>query len=273
MKVILTETGYALGTNTFGFEGFSAINETNRADYIRSAFRDYWQNWPEVIAVTPFQMADPSGHWHAFDWINPAPPYTPHPQYTAVASLPKPDGGLEPYGFQIIFKARVSPDLPAGNYPAILHGSERYGAQVTASPAATLTVRASTPAYTYYLPLIFGPTRRDGPWYLSAGTAPSPGAIAPTAYLSPADLATASLHEIQQIQFDQPPLDIVFLPAVQYAGAVLADGSPVVLNLQTGQRRALPLDTPAHRLAPSGNPGRIYVALDNALALVDLPAA
>jgi hypothetical protein len=77
VKVMLTETGYALGNNTFEFEGFARINETNRADYIASAFQDYWQNWSEIVAVTPFELTDPSGHWATFDWVYPYWPYSP----------------------------------------------------------------------------------------------------------------------------------------------------------------------------------------------------
>ena len=95
-KVIITETGYDLGNSVFSrSEGHPIIDEYNRADYMVRAFRDYYPQWPEVWAVTPFEFSD--RNWERFDWVYPdsginedGSPTRPHYQYTAVAALAKP---------------------------------------------------------------------------------------------------------------------------------------------------------------------------------------
>lgn len=95
VKVMITETGYALGEDVFlDSEGFPAIDEYNRADYIMRAFRDYWEKWPEIVAVIPFQFSDPG--WTRSDWVDPSSdtradgsPTKPHYQYTLVSKLAK----------------------------------------------------------------------------------------------------------------------------------------------------------------------------------------
>ena len=95
VKVMITETGYALGVDLFTEpEGYPAINEYNRADYVMRAFRDYWEKWPEIVAVLPFQLSD--ANWTGFDWVDPASstradgsPTKPHYQYTLVSKLAK----------------------------------------------------------------------------------------------------------------------------------------------------------------------------------------
>ena len=98
VKIIITETGYELGNDIYREEGYPPIDDENRTDYITRAFRDYWSQWPEIIAVCPFEMvAVESGNWQRFDWIyidsgsgeNGYPTHT-YPQYDAVAALPKP---------------------------------------------------------------------------------------------------------------------------------------------------------------------------------------
>ncbi len=70
LQVFLTETGYELGDATFG--EYPRISEEVRADYIRRAFEQYWANWPEVRAVTPFELAGWHGSWAEFDWVWPS---------------------------------------------------------------------------------------------------------------------------------------------------------------------------------------------------------
>ncbi len=70
LKVIGTEAGsYELGRNDF--EAYPPIDEENRADYIRRAFEEYWSSWPEVLAMCPYQLSDPSGSWWRYDWVYP----------------------------------------------------------------------------------------------------------------------------------------------------------------------------------------------------------
>lgn len=67
LQVVLTETGYELKDNWY--PEYPVVNEENRADYIRQAFDQYWSRWPEVLAVTPFELADTHGSWRQYDWI------------------------------------------------------------------------------------------------------------------------------------------------------------------------------------------------------------
>ncbi len=274
-KVILTETGYELGSNLYDFEGFPRINETNRASYIASAFADYWQNWPEIIAVTPFELSDSSGHWHRFDWMYPASPYLPHLQYDRVTALPKPDGGLEPYGFQIIFKARVDPTVPPLTYTSQLTGSERDGRTAYDPVGAPVVVRATAPDRFIYLPVIVGPARTDGPWYLSQPEPVSPGAIVPTDLLEKAEpglTGLAATSEIATINLAGEPEAIAIADEVGLGGVVLADGRLEIVDLTTWQSRGiLAVGRNPQAIATKGPEStEVYVSLENEVALVDL---
>lgn len=94
-KVMITETGHFLGADLFqAEEGYPPINEYNRADYMMRAYRDYWEKWPEVIAVFPFQFCSPG--WLGCNWVQPdsgtladGSPTKPHYQYTLVSKMAK----------------------------------------------------------------------------------------------------------------------------------------------------------------------------------------
>jgi len=118
VPVIIKEAGYSLNEDRYAFEGFPAITEENRAEYIVSALRDYWSKWPEVVAVTPFHLGDPWSWvgWEDWEWIDYGEPFLEptfhigvdkHAQYDAVAALPKPYGEPIPRGIEIIFQARA----------------------------------------------------------------------------------------------------------------------------------------------------------------------
>lgn len=271
-KVMVTETGYELGNNTFGFEGFAKINETNRAGYISSAFANYWQNWPEVVAVTPFQLADTSGHWAKFDWIYPTLPYTRHLQFEQVAALPKPGGELKPYGFQITFRATVGAGVTPGTYFSQLSGHDRDGHSAFAAHAAPVQV-TNTPFHFTYLPLLFGPIRRDGPWYFSLPETASPGAIVPDALLEPANPAqslTMLTAPLVEISLPREPQALVVDESTGLGAVALAGGLLEIVNLTSGQttQKILIGDTP-QRMS-SGPPGSIFVSLPDGLAQIDL---
>ncbi|MHB0858466.1 MAG: hypothetical protein ACYC5M_12980 [Anaerolineae bacterium] len=87
VRVLLTETGYALGQNNFVFQGYAPIDEGNRADYIYRAFRDHWTRWPEVLGVCPYELVDPYGNWAVWDWLHPN--WNRHQQYSSVLGLDK----------------------------------------------------------------------------------------------------------------------------------------------------------------------------------------
>jgi hypothetical protein len=275
-RVMLTETGYELGNRTFGFEGFARINESNRANYISSAFANYWQKWPEIVAVTPFQLSDTSGHWANFDWIHPTPPYARHPQFQAVVALPKPLSQLEPYGFQVIFRAKAAEELPPGTYTSRLSGSDREGHTAFAEAAPVRVV--SGPFQLTYLPLIVAPPRRDGPWYFSAPTTSSPGAIVPDTFLQLVAsaqgpvISPAALAESASIRLAGEPNALALAEDKKLALISLANGRLEIIDLATRQSQGtlwIGDISQAVTISPA-DPARAYVVVDGGLALLDL---
>lgn len=140
VQVILTETGYALGDQTF--TGYPIINQDNRADYIVRAFRDYWSKWPEVLAVTPFEFLDNAGGWTSYDWVYSGSgtdsmnrPTSAHKQYYDVWNLAKPN----------MTRGSVS-----GCVKESAFGARLAGATVTLSPGGYSTTTDSMG--NYYFP-------------------------------------------------------------------------------------------------------------------------
>jgi len=76
LEGILTETGYERGDASY--PAHPRISEELRADYIRRALEEYWPRWPEVRAVTPFELAGWHGSWATFDWVWPSSTTTEH---------------------------------------------------------------------------------------------------------------------------------------------------------------------------------------------------
>jgi len=211
-KFVIKETGHGLGDDLYAFEGFSRINEANRARYIASAFKDFWRKWPEVIAVTPFELGDPWSGWEWLDWIdytvNPDPiefTYTPHRQFNKVAALNKPKGDPVPHGIEVTFRARVAGDLPLATYTSQLVGS---GMGETALLNRAAPVRLVANVERIYLPVLSANSSNKGVWYLrnslgsrppdhlsediadipsDATTAEDDGAIIPTHFLNAED--------------------------------------------------------------------------------------
>lgn len=212
-KFVITETGHGLGDDLYAFEGFPPINTSNRAEYISVAFDLYWRTWPEVIAVTPFELGDPWGGWDWLDWINYtvsldplAFSYTPYRQYNGVAALTKPRGATVPHDIEVTFRVQADPDLSYGVYTSVLHGTAG-GATTSATQAAPVQVVSHIERL--YLPNIGkGDSQpKEGVWYQetpaanppsqpvhemwpvhphppSASTTPTDGAIKPTHFLT-----------------------------------------------------------------------------------------
>lgn len=76
IEVVLTETGYELGDAHHA--EYPAITEELRAAYIREALEQHWPRWPEVKAVTPFELSGWYGSWRSFDWVWPSSTTTAH---------------------------------------------------------------------------------------------------------------------------------------------------------------------------------------------------
>ncbi|MCS6845647.1 MAG: DUF11 domain-containing protein, partial [Caldilineales bacterium] len=141
LSAFLSETGYDLGNNTFGWEGFPAINEQNRADYMARAFRDYWHAWPEVDGVAPYELLDPQGVWTPWDWLR--GDGSPRPQFSAVAALDK-SAPQQPSVVRITFRATAA--STPGVYPS--HVSATAGNAVVAPLPAAAPVTVLGPVAT-----------------------------------------------------------------------------------------------------------------------------
>ena len=76
LQVVLTETGYELGDAYYAEH--PAISEELRAAYVAEALDRSWPAWPEVSAVTPFELAGWYGSWRSFDWVWPSSKTTRH---------------------------------------------------------------------------------------------------------------------------------------------------------------------------------------------------
>ncbi|MCZ7574094.1 MAG: hypothetical protein M5U01_36550 [Ardenticatenaceae bacterium] len=141
-KVLLTETGYALGDSSYAWDGFPAITEDNRADYVSRALSDYWQAWPEVQAVTPYELVDSFGNWAVWDWIYPNG--TAHRQYDVVAAQAK-FQKVVPGTLSVSFLAESGP-LGGVFYTRAYGGTA--GTTFDSGPAAPVQVDGPTPTPT-----------------------------------------------------------------------------------------------------------------------------
>lgn len=158
VQVILTETGYSLGDQSF--PSYPILNEDIRADYIVRAFRDYWSKWPEVLAVTPFEFLDNAGGWTSFDWVYAGSgtgplnrPTNAHKQYYDVWNLAKPNmtrGCISGRVTEAAFGARLAGatvTLTPGNYTTTSDAMGNYyfpnSSNLSLVSPGTYTVTAS----------------------------------------------------------------------------------------------------------------------------------
>jgi uncharacterized repeat protein (TIGR01451 family) len=138
LKVLLTETGYAIPDALFLYEGYPPIDENIRADYITRAFHDYWSQWPEIIGVCPYQLVDPTGQWRYWDWVG-------HKQYVAVEAMDKSYTSVSSV-LQITFG--VTAASSAGTYRNDVSVSATNAATVSQTQIAPVTVYVPTPTRT-----------------------------------------------------------------------------------------------------------------------------
>jgi hypothetical protein len=295
-KFVVTETGHGLGDNLYAFEGFPPINEANRAGYIASAFGDYWRAWPEVIAVTPFELGDPWGGWEWLDWVDYQVgldpfyfSYTPHAQYAAVAGLAKPRGDPLPHGVEVTFRARVGDQVPPGVYTSRLAGSTP-GASVILSQAAPVQVVEHLERT--YLPVVGG-AREGGVWTLGTPSdgpawggldrervdtlpAGGDGAIVPTHFLTGGGALQGTARRLlgpRSPEFAGAEPGRLTLDAGRgYAYLGLAGGELVRLNVrELAFERPVALGAQPLALARGPESGLVYTALDSGeLLLIDV---
>ena len=143
LRVLLTETGYALGANDYAFEGYAPIDEGNRADYIARALRDYWSHWPEVLGVCPYELVDPYNGWAQWDWLY--PDGRRHWQFDTVAGLDKRPVSA-PSVLTITFRAQAGP--LAGTFTSDVTAAAQGVTLATGRGLAPVTVLPSTPTPT-----------------------------------------------------------------------------------------------------------------------------
>jgi hypothetical protein len=279
-KFVVTESGYGLGENTYHFEGYSSINETNRTSYIAAAFNSYWRNWPEVIAVTPFELGDPWSGWEWLDWIDYTLTLTPslhfsmapHPQFDAVAGLGKPRGATVPHGIEVTFRARAAADLPPGVYTSDLTGS---AGEATAVLTQTAPVQVVAYIGHIYLPRALGQGQSGGVWYsaqaVSEGDGGGDDTIVPTDFLSSAEGEVGAAQQLASIEVSRVPVGGT--PRALALDGRLAKASQVYVALASGQLAVVNLDTQAveRHIDLGGEPqaltlgpeaGTLYVSLD-----------
>jgi uncharacterized repeat protein (TIGR01451 family) len=263
VQVILTETGHALYENTFGFEGYPPISEGNRADYMVRAFQNYWLSWPEVVAVTPFELVDPYGTTWYMDWLHPTTDI-PHQQYSAVEALPKPGPTVVPSTLSIAFQARAS-DVAGMYYSDISAVAGEVG---IAAVYGTAEVRVVEELQRGYLPLV---TKLNSP-ISSSLSAPAGFAIQPPdrRIINPTG-AEASLLRAHSISVDVGPRGIAIDPLAQRAYVTTESGLAIIDLKESSLVTTLPLGADPQGVAVNPSTGRVYVALAGAgsLSVVD----
>ncbi len=280
LKFVVTESGYGLGENTYHFEGYSRIDEANRTSYIAAAFNSYWRSWPEVIAVTPFELGDPWSGWEWLDWIDYTLTLTPslhfsmapHPQFDAVAGLGKPRGATVPHGIEVTFHARAAADLPPGIYASDLAGS---AGEATAVLTQTAPVRVVAHVIHAYLPLVQKGGQPGGVWYstqaISGEGEAGDGTIIPTAFLASAQDEVGAAQQVASAAVSHVPVGgepRVLAPDSRLGQAhqvyvALAGGQLAVVNLNTGTvDKRIDLRGEPQALALGPEAGTAYVSLD-----------
>ncbi len=284
VKVLLTETGYELYDNTYGFEGYPRIGERNRARYITRAFTDFWLSWPEVIGVTPFELVDPYGSWSRWDWLYPTTD-APHRQFTAVMGLPKPDP-LEviPLDMVIAFQARAPID-PGTYYSDIVATASNTDILPLTGVAPVMVVEE---LHRVYLPLLAQSSARPGPvrgiepedadetgvsldrLHLSLPeSVPPPGPVVPL--LSPARWTRAPVL-VGRVSVGSNPEGLDLDPSRQRAYVTLGSGDLVIIDtLHYRVLSTIPVGSQPRGVAANAASGLIYVANsgDGTLSVVD----
>ena len=281
-KFVITETGHGLGDNLYAFEGYPPINESNRAEYVSVAFDLYWRTWPEVIAVTPFELGDPWGGWDWLDWIDYTVSldplsfsYTPYRQYNRVAALTKPRGLTVPHDIEVTFKAQADPDLSPGVYTSVLHGT---AGDATTSATQAAAVQVVSHIQRQYLPSIGkGESQhKEGVWYQQTPAADPPSQpvveMRPTHPHPPGASTTPSGGAIKPTHFltrTNGVVDPTFREGWRTESVVI-EGYPYLLMLDVH------LQSPGEDSSPSSDrtestTARAYAALANGqVAVIDL---
>ena len=271
VQVILTETGHALYENTFGFEGYPPISESNRADYMVRAFQNYWLSWPEVVAVTPFELVDPYGTTWYMDWLYPTTDM-PHEQYSAVEALPKPGPTVVPGTLTIASQAQAS-DVAGVYYSDVSAVASKV---VVAAVNGAAEVRVVARPQQVYLPLV---TRLTSPISPSTTAATGPVSevepistwqpLASSIILSPSLQTMNKLSQVETPQLvDSISVDVgprgIAIDSLAQRAYVTTEGGLTIIDLGESQLVAtVPLGADPQGVAVNPSTGRVYVALSD----------
>jgi hypothetical protein len=145
-----------------------------------------------------------------------------------------------------------------------------------AADAAPVELYAAESRQFIYLPIIWGPRRTDGPWYLSKPATPAPGTIMPDAFLQPAatkgDTVVAAATPIS-IPLESEPLAMAVADESGRGAVLLTDGRLQIIDTTRLQLLQTIFIGPNPQTITAGAPqsGQAYLALENELVLVDLP--
>jgi len=271
VQVILTETGHALYENTFGFEGYPSINESNRAAYMVRAFQNYWLSWPEVVAVTPFELVDPYGTMWYMDWLYPTTD-APHQQYSAIEALPKPGPIVVPSTLVITFQARAS-DVPGTYYSDVSAVASKV---VIAYVNGTAQVRVVGKPQQVYLPLV---TRLTSSISTTAVTKPVSEVepistwqpLASSIILSSSVQTVETPQLVDSISVDVEPRGIAIDSLAQRAYLTTEDELAIIDLEESKLVTTVSLGADPQGVAVNPFTGRAYVALsgESSLSVVD----
>lgn len=283
VEVMLTETGYALFDNTYGFEGYSTINESNRANYVKRAFRDYWLSWPEVVGVTPFELVDPYSGTPYWDWLYPTTDI-PHKQFEAVKALPKPEQTLKPTYLTISFQAWAA-DGPGTYYSNVSATADNAEISPLTGVAPVTVVDK---LYRQYLPLSARGGAPSGELpsiqiEAAGGTGelleqlhlPRPRTVPPPEPIVPLALPKGPWQApslLASISLGSSPRGVAVDPVTQRAYVTSGDGNLVVMDLLDNRVLCtVPVGLEPQGVAVNSVTGLIYVANsgDGTVSVVD----
>jgi len=282
VQVMLTEAGYGLYDRTFRFEGYPAIDEDNRATYMKRAFRDFWASWPEVVGVTPFELVDPYGTWPRWDWLYPGTD-VPHAQFKAVKALPKPEPlDVIPSRLTISFRAE------AAGSPGVYHSDVSATAEgTTVSPLTGVApVMVVDELHLRHFPLAArsegaGPSgaeleaAREMDALLSQLESTEPPAVplpGPVVPLTRSEEPSEAPQVLKSMEVGADPQAIALDPLAQRAYVTLANGNLVVVDTAADAVACtVPVGQDPLGVAVNAHSGLVYVAnsADGTVSVVD----
>jgi uncharacterized repeat protein (TIGR01451 family) len=189
VKVLLTESGYALG-NAYDV-AYPPISEANRAEYIQRAFRDHWSAWPEVVAVCPYELVDPEEQWWVWDWL--WDDGRSHQQFDTVKAM---DKSQVPVSSELTISFEATAGSSGGTYYNSVSATSHGTTIASASGVAPVTVyvpsptrtRTPTPTATASATATLSPT----PELTYTPTVTPTVTVSPTGTLSPTPTLTAT---------------------------------------------------------------------------------